>query len=54
MWGLIIGERVGALPAEKGIKMKLYMEILVSCCELNLWDPPNPLLSFYIINVQHL
>lgn len=42
MWEKIMGGRLDNMNHEKGIKLKLYMDILVLCCELDLWEPPNP------------
>lgn len=54
MRGLIIGQRVGGLQTEQSIKMKMYMEILVSSCELELWEPLSPNNFLDLLNVPHI
>lgn len=42
MWANILSNRIDSMPHERGKKLKLYMEVITTCCELELWDPPDP------------
>lgn len=54
MWGILIGERVGGLSQENCIKMKMYIELLVSSCELEVWEPPSPLHFLDMLHFQNV
>lgn len=42
MWPQILASRIDKMCEDRALKYRLYLEVLTTCCELYLWDPPSP------------
>lgn len=42
MWAQILASRIDNMREDRALKYRMYLDVLTTCCELYLWDPPSP------------